>query len=156
MDSIVGGYKALTSRASVHYPMNTPDTQDSDMEKVIQQLANEGRLKVSRYDIGHYATFKLKDGTTTTLTTVSGFLDGQDVSMGWSDEYCKWTEQDPADPERIIIRLMIDRGKMPVMLEFDGCENEACCNGDTFGVFVIRINRRDVVDDFTPVDEFTP
>lgn len=139
--------------------MNTQDTQDtqhSDMEKVIQQLADKGRLKVKRFDVGHYSTFTLTDGTTTTLTTVSGFLEGQDVYMGWSEEYCKWTEQDPTDPERIIIRLMIDRGKMPVMLEFEGCENEACCNGDTFGVFDIRINRRDVVDDFTPVDEFTP
>ena len=126
------------------------------MEQVIQQLADERRLKVTRCDIGHYATFTLKDGTTTTLTTVSGFLEGQDVYMGWSDEYCKWTEQDPTDPERIIIRLMIDRDTMPKLPEFEGCQNKACCNGDTFGVFTIRINRCDVVDDFTPVNEFTP
>ena len=118
------------------------------MNQILQNFADQGLIRVERIDepdsSGHITDILDKHGDI--ITTVSGWLVGQDFSEGWRDKYTKWTNI--LDDDYIEILLMINRNILIKLPEFAECKNHAVCNLDYFGDYKIKIKRSYVVDDF--------
>lgn len=121
------------------------ETHRLRMNAILQQLIDRERVNVARFNTGHMTTIIATDGST---VRINGDLGPQDASMGWVDKYSKWTQEDPHDPQYILIRLMIDTGTVPNMDEFHGSQNDPSCYGHDFNTFDVRIKRTDVIDYF--------
>jgi hypothetical protein len=133
-----------------YYMTNDLEKQDEQMCKILQNFADQGLLRVERFDrinkrdSGHVVDILDKSGNH--LTTMAGWLAGQDKYMGWRETYTKWTNV--LDDEYIEILLMINRDVLPILPEFAGCKNQAACNLDYFGDYKIKIKRDHVADYF--------
>jgi hypothetical protein len=119
------------------------ETQDhSDkMTTILQQFANQDRIRVKRYREGQRISFLSLDGTT---DDVEGWLSSQDIAQGWIEKYSLWTQDEGNG--YISIKLMISSDIVPSLPEFNGCSNASMCNLDDFHSFTITIKREFVVD----------
>lgn len=133
---------------SVYEASPNQEISDEDrMQAVLQELANQDRIQVTRSSEGHSTIMYSADLSTT--VTVGGWLIGQDMSQGWIQQYSLWTEE--ADDNCIRIRLMIETDVVPDLPEFHGCSNESLCNLDYFHNFTICIKRYCVIDQAEPI-----
>jgi hypothetical protein len=138
-----------SNQSSKKQDLYSDSEKPSPMQLVLQQLADEDRIRVKRYAEGHSTGIITADYSS--YITVEGWLSAQDMCEGWIQKYSLWTEE--ADNNCIRIRLMIETDVVPDLPDFEGCENNALCNLDDFHAFTITIKREYVEDELVDIHE---